>query len=46
MAMLCYAGLALLAWFTLEDEFLYATWIALAGIAFKTWLVVLQRRLD
>jgi hypothetical protein len=41
-----YAILALLAWVTLEGELLWATWIFLGGIAFKTWLVVLKRRMD
>ena len=44
--MAAYAGIAILAWFTLEDEFLWATWIFLGGIALKTWLVVLKRRWD
>lgn len=46
MAMGVYAALALVAWLVLEDELLWVTWFALAVYAFKSWLVVLRRRLD
>jgi hypothetical protein len=42
--MSCYAGLAVLAGFTLDGNLRLATWIFLGGIALKTWLVVLKRR--
>jgi len=45
-AMSFYAILALLAGFTLEGRFRLATWVFLGGIAVKTALVVLKRRLD
>ncbi len=45
-ALAVYAVLALLAWLTLNGTFLWATWIFLGGIAVKTCLVVLQRRMD
>lgn len=41
-----YGILALLAGLTLEGRILIATWILLGGIAIKTILVVLKRRLD
>lgn len=45
IAALCfYAGLAILAGFTLEGNIRIATWVFLGGIALKTWLVVLKRR--
>jgi hypothetical protein len=44
--MLIYAGLAILAGFTLTGVIRLATWIFLGGIALKTWLVVLKRRVD
>jgi hypothetical protein len=45
-AMCFYAILALLAGFTLEGRIRLATWVFLGGIAVKTALVVLKRRLD
>jgi hypothetical protein len=45
-AMSSYGILALLAGLTLEGRFLLAVWIFLGGIALKTLLVVLKRRLD
>jgi hypothetical protein len=45
-AMAIYAGLAILAGFTLKGDIRIATWIFLGGIAAKTCLVVLKRRLD
>ena len=45
-AMLTYAGLAILAGFTLTGVIRLATWIFLGGIALKTWLAVLKRRMD
>jgi hypothetical protein len=44
-AMSAYAILALLAGFTLEGPVRLATWAFLGGIAIKTLLVVLKRRL-
>ena len=44
--MLTYAGLAILAGFTLTGVVRLATWIFLGGIALKTCLVVLKRRMD
>lgn len=47
IASLCfYAGLAILAGFTLDGDIRIATWVFLGGIALKTWLVVLRRRQD
>ncbi len=45
-AMSTYAILAILAGFTLEGRIRLAVWIFLGGIALKTVLVVLKRRLD
>jgi hypothetical protein len=45
-AMSTYAILGILAGFTLEGRFRVATWIFLGGIAIKTVLVVLKRRVD
>jgi hypothetical protein len=45
-AMCSYAILALLAGFTLEGRIRAAVWVFLGGIAIKTVLVVLKRRLD
>jgi hypothetical protein len=45
-AMSTYAILAILAGFTLEGKFRLATWIFLGGIALKTVLAVVKRRLD
>jgi len=39
-----YAGLAILAGFTLDGKIRLATWIFLGAFAFKTWLVVLKER--
>jgi hypothetical protein len=44
--MCSYAILALLAGFTLDGRIRLATWVFLGGIALKTALVVLKRRLD
>jgi hypothetical protein len=41
-----YAGLAILAFFTLDGKIRLATWIFLGAFAFKTWLVVLKHRQD
>jgi hypothetical protein len=41
-----YAGLAILAFFTLDGKIRLATWIFLGAFAFKTWLVVLKQRQD
>jgi hypothetical protein len=45
-AMCSYGILAVLAGFTLEGRIRLAVWIFLSGIAIKTVLVVLKRRLD
>jgi hypothetical protein len=45
-ALSVYAGLAILAGFTLDDPLRLATWIFLGLFALKTWLVVLKRRAD
>jgi len=45
-AMCTYGILALMAGFTLEGRFRLAVWIFLGGIALKTLLVALKRRLD
>jgi hypothetical protein len=45
-AMSSYGILALLAGFTLDGRFRLATWVFLGGIAIKTVLVVLKRRVD
>jgi hypothetical protein len=45
-AMCSYGLLALLAGFTLDGRIRIATWVLLGGIAIKTLLVVLKRRLD
>ena len=39
-----FAGLAILAYFTLDGKILLATWIFLGAFALKTWLVVLKER--
>jgi hypothetical protein len=44
-AMAIYTTLAILAGFTLKGDIRIATWIFLGGIALKTCLVVLKRRL-
>jgi hypothetical protein len=43
-AMLTYAGLAILAGFTLSGTILIATLLILGMFAFKTWLAVLKDR--
>jgi hypothetical protein len=45
-AMCTYGLLALVAGFTLEGRIRAAVWVLLGGIAIKTLLVVLKRRLD
>jgi hypothetical protein len=45
-ALATYAGLAILAFFTLNGKILLATLIFLGAFAFKTWLVVLKERQD
>ena len=44
--MCSYAILAILAGFTLDGRIRLAIWVFLGGIALKTALVVLKRRLD
>ena len=39
-----FAGLAILAYFTLDGKILLATWIFLGAFALKSWLVVLKHR--
>jgi hypothetical protein len=39
-----FAGLAILAYFTLDGKIRLATWIFLGAFALKTWLVVLKER--
>ena len=39
-----FAGLAVLAYFTLDGKIRVATWIFLGAFALKTWLVVLKQR--
>jgi len=46
VAMSLYGILALLAGFALDGRIRLATWVFLGGIAIKTVLVVLKRRLD
>jgi hypothetical protein len=41
-----FAGLAILAFFTLDGKPLLATWIFLGAFALKSWLVVLKQRQD
>jgi hypothetical protein len=43
-AMAAFAGLAILAYFTLDGKMLLATWIFLGAFALKSWLVVLKQR--
>ena len=45
-AMSAYVALAILVGFTLTGVIRIATWIFLGGIALKTCLVVLKRRMD
>jgi uncharacterized membrane protein YczE len=45
-ALSVYAVLAVLAGFTLDGPIRLGTWIFLGGIALKTWLAVLKRRMD
>ncbi len=46
-ALVCYAGLALLAAVTLEGLFRIAVWVLLGGLALKTWIAaVAQKRED
>jgi len=42
--MASFAGLAVLAFFTLDGKIRLATWIFLGAFALKTWLVVLKAR--
>jgi hypothetical protein len=43
-ALATFAGLAILAYFTLDGKILLATWIFLGAFAVKSWLVVLKQR--
>jgi hypothetical protein len=45
-AMCCYAGLGLLAGFTLTGNLRVGTWIILGYFAIRTYLVVLKGRLE
>ena len=42
IAMACYAVIALLAWFTLDGNFLLIVLIVLGGLALKTYLHTLR----
>ena len=42
-AMLSYAGIALLATFTLDGKFRLVVWIFLAGLAVRTYLATLRK---
>jgi hypothetical protein len=44
--MSAYVLLAILAGFTLDGDFRVGVWIFLGGIAVKTWIAVLRKRLD
>jgi len=44
VALSAFAGLAILAYFTLDGKMLLATWIFLGAFALKSWLVVLKQR--
>ena len=44
VTMATFAGLAILAYFTLDGKILLATWIFLGAFALKSWLVVLKQR--
>jgi hypothetical protein len=43
-ALAAFAGLAIMAYFTLDGVLLLATWIFLGAFALKSWLVVLKQR--
>ncbi len=43
-ALSAFAGLAVMAYFTLDGPILLATWIFLGAFAIKSWLVVLKQR--
>jgi hypothetical protein len=45
-ALAVYAGLAILAGFTLTGDIRLLTWFILVALAVKTWLVELRKRLD
>jgi hypothetical protein len=45
-AMSAYAGLAILAGFTLSGDIRIGTWVILGVFALRTGLVVLKRRMD
>jgi len=42
IAVACYAAIALLAWFTLDGNFLLIVLIILGGLALKTYLHTLR----
>lgn len=46
LTMAIYLVLGVLAWFTFEDELLLAVLFFLLVLGIKTYIVVLQRRLD
>ena len=46
VAMAGYALLAFAAWRTLDQEFLWGSWLILAVFALKTYLLVLRREQD
>ena len=43
-ALATFAGLGILAYFTLDGKILLGTWILLGAFAIKSWLVVLKER--
>jgi len=42
-AMLCYAAIAVMAWFTLDGKFRLVVWIFIAGLAARTYLHRLRK---
>ena len=45
-ALTAYAGIAVLAGFTLDGKFRLFVWILLGAFALRTWLSVLRERMD
>ena len=43
MALACYAGIALLAAFTLDGKFRLAVWVFLGYLAFRTYLHTIRK---
>ena len=42
LALLCYAGIAVLATLTLDGKFRWVAWIFLGGLALKTFIATLK----